>query len=756
MQIEPCDGKETEGMTKEHQDELMENVGEVKLNTGDEGGGTNSEAIVVNHIPDTDTKLLTNKKSAGKHDLTWQELEEKEEDEMTVKLLNSSPVEIRSKRNRPLTWKVRENLDNRGKLESKKKVNKKVRMEVINTKTDGLREVKVKEVKVRDKSEGMTEDEKERDSLKADKQSNSDGCSQKNGDDERKENMIDDVVDMQEKILKKDIIIDSQLTEIENLKKELREARIKERKQDDDARKMISTIMEKEDLLKKINGKMAELSNSQLKELKCKSAKKVDREVQTDEVENRIVDSLTILDKLPCMNRKMVQKTNKEITGKNILNINTARGQKDKCFNCFDLEHKIDEITKSNKQLKKQVVDYQEKLGKNSSYEEEKPKKTREMSIEERRSDTGSSNDIISECPRPASSGDSHFEPKQSGKQDEGVGKSEENEIEMGNTVVYNGGGDDQEKEEDIANCGDLEGYFRERNNMEEFFIRRELLRREATHAKAGVGEIDDPSTDEQIRDIREDSEQRRKKLVSDGLKDKTPLCNIFVSTGKCWKKGCRYTHKRLCRGLEIEGECTKLDCRDGHNIDGICRHFNNNGCWNSRERCRYLHIRIKAVEEQRRIGGREEESKMSGSESTGDAEEEKCDEFILFNGEWYCNDSAEDEEEKEDRTWSPHGENQREKIIVNNDPSGDEKEKENGAQNGQESDENGQKNENEGQQGNSNEVQKIIERDLGHFLQVDRRHDIWNQIKATKAEIKELVRSMQGMKEKRREDRNL
>ena len=58
-------------------------------------------------------------------------------------------------------------------------------------------------------------------------------------------------------------------------------------------------------------------------------------------------------------------------------------------------------------------------------------------------------------------------------------------------------------------------------------------------------------------------------------------------------------------------------------------------------------------------------------------------------------------------------------------------------------------------EQDNVNEDKIVVEKDLGHFLWVDRRHDIWNQIEATKAEIKELERSMQGVKRKRSEGQN-
>ena len=178
------------------------------------------------------------------------------------------------------------------------------------------------------------------------------------------------------------------------------------------------------------------------------------------------------------------------------------------------------------------------------------------------------------------------------------------------------------------------------------------------------------------------------------------------------------------------------------------------------------MHIKVKATQELTIVEGKAKESETSGcetnmcgnkeevSENAGvekvdNAEDEIRDEFILFNGEWYCDDSTEEDEQKEDRTQSPHEENQREKIAVSHHAVADEEEKRKGTPNNQDGEEKERVTENQVQQANSNKDQKKIERDLGYFLEVDRRHDIWSQIKATKAEIKELERLMQGMKRK-------
>ena len=61
--------------------------------------------------------------ATGEHEITWQCLEEQEE-EINVKLLSNSPSAVRSRRKRPPSWKVRKNLENT-KREGNKNVHKK-------------------------------------------------------------------------------------------------------------------------------------------------------------------------------------------------------------------------------------------------------------------------------------------------------------------------------------------------------------------------------------------------------------------------------------------------------------------------------------------------------------------------------------------------------------------------------------------------------------------------------------------------------
>ena len=83
-----------------------------------------------------------------------------------------------------------------------------------------------------------------------------------------------DTEDARERLLEKDTIIDEQWKKIEEMNTELHEAKAKERKQDEEAKKMITAILEKEELIRKINAKISALSTKDMKNLKSKVVKK--------------------------------------------------------------------------------------------------------------------------------------------------------------------------------------------------------------------------------------------------------------------------------------------------------------------------------------------------------------------------------------------------------------------------------------------------------------------------------------------------
>ena len=187
------------------------------------------------------------------------------------------------------------------------------------------------------------------------------------------EDSDEEMNEIKERLEKKETIIKDQTNQIEEMKKELRESRLKIRDHIEKEKKLFATLLDKDESIRKMNAKLSELSTREMQNLKEKvKKKKISQGVQTDcEEENKLVNSFSILDKLPSMKNK-THETNASITGKKFLNINTARGQHDRCFNCFDLEKKIKDLTKKNALMKKQISEYQESLGRANGVEARK------------------------------------------------------------------------------------------------------------------------------------------------------------------------------------------------------------------------------------------------------------------------------------------------------------------------------------------------------------------------------------------------
>ena len=82
---------------------------------------------------------------------------------------------------------------------------------------------------------------------------------------------------------------------------------------------------------------------------------------------------------------------------------------------------------------------------------------------------------------------------------------------------------------------------------------------------------------------------------VSMSIKHTGKLCNRYILKGKCvFGEECRYDHLPLCKSLKEDGICNDNNCKDGHNIGGICRKYISTGCRN--DWCRFLHIKIKTI----------------------------------------------------------------------------------------------------------------------------------------------------------------
>ena len=300
-----------------------------------------------------------------------------------------------------------------------------------------------------------------------------------------------------------------------------------------------------------------------------------------------------------------------------------------------------------------------------------------------------------------------------------------------------------------------IDGYFEERTHLEEYFMEREQKR---------------------IKMAQEEAKTRSAKQ-----KDYSPLCNRYIWYGECWKKGCRYTHKSLCRSIENKGICNIDGCREGHNTESICRFFNySRGCKFSAETCRYLHIKIKNVTEvdtkkkrdspdekghtalrteeigpmipERNEGNVKpaqdkieitEERNMVQVFDTERKERTDEEEEMICVDEWHWEDDGyEAEDEHDDHV----AETKRYSKDAEKEKDGCKERTETHADIDSQVEKTGRVNE----QVNMDRKNQ----DQTDFLRMCRKHNVWKEIQATKAEIRELEKEVKVAK--RHEDRSL
>ena len=233
----------------------------------------------------------------------------------------------------------------------------------------------------------------------------------------------------------------------------------------------------------------------------------------------------------------------------------------------------------------------------------------------------------------------------------------------------------------------------------------------------------------ERERKLRQSNEKPKKRS-----KDYSKLCNRYVWSGECRgeKSWCRYTHKTLCRQLRKEGECTNDECRDGHNIDGICKEYNKGSCRYGSERCRFLHIKIqKQVEskKQRTTAVDKNEKERKGVHS-------KEEDFLTDD-----EDLLERAERKDVDRLAKRNDVKMRRVRFENskqetEDSGREKSKGSRDRNKKSSDRY-----QEGQGGEGR--MPIVDRGLKDFLRLGWKRDIWKDIKATEKEVKILEKEL-------------
>ena len=89
----------------------------------------------------------------------------------------------------------------------------------------------------------------------------------------------DDLEDLKERIEKKECIIIDRQNKIDEMTKELRDTRMQARKQEDEGKKMITSLLYKDEQIKRLKEKMANLSTKDMQTVKKKVVKKSDSAV---------------------------------------------------------------------------------------------------------------------------------------------------------------------------------------------------------------------------------------------------------------------------------------------------------------------------------------------------------------------------------------------------------------------------------------------------------------------------------------------
>ena len=205
--------------------------------------------------------------------------------------------------------------------------------------------------------------------------------------------------------------------------------------------------------------------------------------------------------------------------------------------------------------------------------------------------------------------------------------------------------------------------------------------------------------------------------------KDKTKLCNKFVQGKYCrFEKQCRYTHKKICQELLELGICRIENCKDGHNIDGVCKNYNNKEHCKYNP-CRYVHIKLNSTHGKRKNRAKE----------LNDAE------IIQYHGQH--KDRKDDDNDNDDELNEPREDNtQRSEERA-------------GAKDVAAIYQRNEDSNNDNKTENTPPSNRIPDRGLIDFLWMDLKRDIWKEEKELEMKIQKL-REMS--KEGKLEDQNL
>ena len=325
-------------------------------------------------------------------------------------------------------------------------------------------------------------------------------------DEDTESDTEDEMEAVMEKLEKKESIINEQTTQMETMRKELRELRLKERQKDQGIKKITEILINKEDHIVKLSKKISELGTRDLLNLNKKVAKREDKITQTDpekECKEDNLSSYRILEKLPPIERSVKSEIG---GGKKLLNVKITRGDHDRCFNCIELEKKNKEEKTKCSKLEKLVKEYQAKLSTvNGITKEEEGEKKKVPD---------------NKCEQTIINTEQGQERSQ---------QSERNKME--------------EKSEEVAELEDTttkrqEEKSKRKDGHEEMKEPKGETASQKDRKKEEEEELRERKTEEEIKKIRGSSDRINNK------KDYSKLCNQWVWSRKCTYNRCRFTHK--------------------------------------------------------------------------------------------------------------------------------------------------------------------------------------------------------------------
>ena len=121
---------------------------------------------------------------------------------------------------------------------------------------------------------------------------------------------------------------------------------------------------------------------------------------------------------------------------------------------------------------------------------------------------------------------------------------------------------------------------------------------------EAGRKAENDEMIQDNVNNFEKDEEEARKDVRENSRnmepKDISKLCNRYIMGKVCKYEnsdGCRYTHKKLCIEMMTTGECNMTSCSYGHNLEGICKNYRNDGKFKYGNNCRYMHLNLQTYQ---------------------------------------------------------------------------------------------------------------------------------------------------------------